>query len=338
MSRKPCFDNILKVLKRQTPDRPTLFEFFLNKGLYEYLTNEAFTSGDFTSQYDIVIKAFMAAGYDYASLKGSEFAFPAKSHDKQKTISVNDGAVITSRAEFERYGWPDPASFDYSRLDRCREALPDGMKIIVWGPGGVLENVTELVGYDNLCYMLAEDPELVSDICDAVGSRLIQYYEICSEFDTVGALISNDDWGFQTQTLISPADLRRYIFPYHKRIVEVIHASGKPAILHSCGNLTEVWDDIIDGMKYDGKHSYEDNILPVEDAYIRYHDRIAILGGIGLDFMCRSTPKEIVDRCQNMIELTDGCSGYALGTGNSVPEYVPYENYFAMIGTVRGNE
>jgi len=70
-------------------------------------------------------------------------------------------------------------------------------------------------------------------------------------FETVGALIANDDWGFKTQTMLSPADLRRYVFPWHERIVETIHAAGKPAILHSCGFAGEIMDDIIDGMKYD---------------------------------------------------------------------------------------
>ena len=335
MNRQPCFNNILKVLHRQTPDRPTLFEFFLNTGLYENLANETFTYGDFTSRYDIVIKAFLNAGYDYATLKGSEFAFPVKEHDSQKTISLNGEALIADRNDFKRYPWPDPDSFDYSRLEKCKEALPDGMKIIVWGPGGVLENVIDLIGYDNLCYMLGEDPELVADVFEAVGTRLIRYYEICSSFDTVGALISNDDWGFATQTLLSPNDLRKYVFPYHRRIVQTIHAAGKPALLHSCGNLAAVMDDIIEDMKYDGKHSYEDNIMPVEEAYRKYHDRIAILGGMDLDFICRSLPKTIVARCRNMIELTCGCTGYALGTGNSVPDYVPYENFFAMISAVR---
>ena len=32
-----------------------------------------------------------------------------------------------------------------------------------------------------------------------------------------------------------------------------------------------------------------------------------------------------------MLERTAGRGGYALGTGNSVPDYVPDENYFAMI-------
>jgi uroporphyrinogen decarboxylase len=124
-----------------------------------------------------------------------------------------------------------------SRLDRLSDHLPDGMKLIVYGPGGVLENVIALVGYDNLCYLLVDDRELVQEIFDAIGSRLVKYYEICAPFKTVGVLISNDDWGFNTQTMLSVEDMRQYVIPWHKKIAEVIHASGKPAILHSCGNL-----------------------------------------------------------------------------------------------------
>ncbi len=69
-------------------------------------------------------------------------------------------------------------------------------------------------------------------------------------------------------------------------------------------------DDVIDNMKYDGKHSYEDTIQPVEDAYDQYHDRIAILGGIDVDFMCRSTPEAIYERARRMLEHD---KAYALG-------------------------
>lgn len=332
MKREPCFDNMLRVLDRKKPEKPTLFEFFLNVPLYERLAgSDVAASGYFANQYEVCIKAYHKAGYDYTTLLGSDFGFPINDFESKKSRSANSGSIITNRDEFNRYEWPEPSSFDYSRLEKCGEILPDGMKIIVWGPNGVLENVTNLVGYDNLCYMLSEDPGLAADIFDAVGSRLNEYYEICSRYPTVGALISNDDWGFHTQTLLSPKDLRKYVFPYHKRIVRTIHEAGKPAILHSCGQLSEVMDDIIGDMEYDGKHSYEDSILPVEEAYIRYHDKIAVIGGIDLDFICRETPENVEKRCRAMIELTNGCTGYALGTGNSVPEYVPVENYFAML-------
>jgi uroporphyrinogen decarboxylase len=95
-------------------------------------------------------------------------------------------------------------------------------------------------------------------------------------------------------------------------------------------------DDIIDDMKYDAKHSFEDAIIPIEQAYEKWGGRISLLGGIDVDFMCRSNPEQIRRRCQAMLAKTSNSGGYALGTGNSVPEYVPYENYLAMIDCVRG--
>lgn len=329
--REPNFHNLLKVLRRQKPDRPTLFEFFLNDPLYRKLAGEE-TAGrtDKLAYHRMLIHAFKNAGYDYVTLIGSDFGFPSGEVHRNKTISLNEGAVILDRKSFESYPWPDPDAFDYSLLEEIKTELPEGMKVIVCGPGGVLENVINLVGYDALCYMTVEDPELAEDIFAAVGSRFVRYYEICSQYDVVGALISNDDWGFNTQTMLSPADMRKYVFPWHKKIVEVIHASGKPAILHSCGNLEQVMEDIIEDMKYDAKHSYEDNIMPVEKFYERWGSRIAVLGGLDLDFVCRSTPEEVRRRSIAMLEMASARGGYALGTGNSVPDYVPDENYFAM--------
>jgi len=249
----------------------------------------------------------------------------------EKTRSLNEGNLIDGWESFENYDWPEPESFDYLRLRDIKSKLPGKMKLIVSGPGGVLENAIDLVGYESLCYMMVDDSELTEAIFNKIGEALHGYYEICSTFETVGALIVNDDWGFKTQTILAPDDLRKYVFPWNKKIVKTIHSYNKYAILHSCGNLEEVMDDIINDMNYDAKHSFEDVIMPVEDAYDRWGDRIAILGGIDLDFLCRSEPSDIKKRSRKMLEKTKGQGGYALGTGNSVPEYVPVKNYLAMI-------
>jgi uroporphyrinogen decarboxylase len=203
--------------------------------------------------------------------------------------------------------------------------------LICNGHGGVLENVINLVGFDNLCIMLFENEKLVKNIFDAIGSRFVRYYEICAGIDCIGACISNDDWGFKTQTMLSPDMLRKYVFPWHKKIVEVIHKAGKPAILHSCGNLEKVMNDVIHEMKFDAKHSFEDSILPVEDAYEKWGNHIAILGGIDLDFLCNKSERDVYERSRALLIKAHESGGYALGSGNSIPEYVPVENYRAMI-------
>jgi len=327
----PDFEQLRAVLQRRRPDRPTLFEFFLNGPLYATLAGKAFQPrADGLDALRQVMLAFRQAGYDYVTYRPPEFHFPAGDHAQGQTISLNDGVLISDRASFEAYRWIEPDHCDYSPLERIGPELPPGMKVMLFGPGGVLENVIRLAGYDNLCFILADDPALAQDLFDAVGSRLVRFYQIACQVPTVGAAISNDDWGFKTQPMLSPADLRQYVFPWHRRIVETIHAAGLPAILHSCGNASEIIGDVIDDMRYDGRHSYEDAILPVEEAYEAYNRRIAVLGGIDVDFVVRSTPAAVYRRARAMLEQTAAGGAYALGTGNSVPEYVPPENFAAM--------
>ena len=90
-------------------------------------------------------------------------------------------------------------------------------------------------------------------------------------------------------------------------------------------------DVIIDDLKLDGKHSFEDGIYPVEDAWDWWSDRIAIMGGIDVDFLARKTPEEIYQRSLRLLEKTSGSGGFALGSGNSIPEFIPRENYLAML-------
>ncbi len=331
------FHQLEKVLCRWKPDRPVLFEYFVNGDLISFVNSESFSS--LTSRADqikAIIRFFYRMGYDYATVPAryfDSFSFKTASHQTKATTSQNAGAVITDRKSFELYHWPDPEQGNIALLESMAAELVEGMKFIVPGPGGLLENVIDLVGFENLCFMIYEDEELAQTIFDEVGWRLLRFYERCSSLVSVGALIVNDDWGFKTQTMLAPETLRQYVIPWHKKMVDAIHQNGKYAILHSCGNLNEVIDDIVGDMKYDAKHSFEDNIIPVEQAWKLWHDRIAIMGGIDMDFLVRNEPEAIKERGRKILTLT-GSEAYALGSGNSIPAYVPIENYLAMVEVV----
>jgi len=332
---KPNFNNLLKVLNNEVPDRPTLFEFFLNDRLNNYFADEKYiVSDDDLGNMKFLISAFINAGYDYANVVTPNFNITDWEHDEGKSVSQFDNKQIQDRKSFENFDWPDPDEGSYHLYKEIEDFIPEGAKLIVYGPGGVIENVIQLVGYEKLSLLIYDDPALVKEIFDSVGSRLLAYYKRCLKYDSVGAIISNDDWGFKTQTFLSPGDMQKYLFPWHKKIVEAAHDIGKPVILHSCGNLINIMDIIIDELNFDGKHSFEDGIMPVEEAYDRWGDRIAILGGLDLNFIAKSEPEEITKRALNILEKSARKGGYALGTGNSVPDYIPDENYFAMLEAI----
>jgi len=329
--QKPDFKNLLKVLRREVPDRPTLFEFYMNERIYSRVVPEM-NPTDQTSWFERFIQTFFRLGYDFATVLLPGFRFTDPDHmETKESFSLNACGVIADRNDFDRFEWPGPETADYELLNRLTPLLPKGMKLIPYTPDGILENVIRLMGLDVLCYTLIDDSQLVSDIFEQVGSRLLEYYKHVVQFDCVGACIANDDWGFKTSTFLSPDQFRRYVFPWYRRINEVVHNAGKPVILHSCGYFDQIIDDIIDDLGFDGRHSYEDAIVPVETAYEEYHERIAILGGIDVEFMCHNPPADVYQRSREMLARTSSRGAYALGTGNSVPEYLPDESYFAMI-------
>ena len=337
--KQPDFQNFLDVIKGKNTGKVPLFEFIINdEALRHFAGEDIVNQKDELTELRIALHGYKNAGYDFCAVPQwhtNTLKFKTKEHEKLSSISSNDGALITDRESFDKYVWPDPEKGDYSIFEKLGAIMPEGMKLIAFGPSGVLEVAVDIVGYENLCIMTLMDEELTAEIFDNIGKRMLRYYEICLEYDSVGAIIGNDDWGFKTQTLLDHDSLRKFVFPWHKKIVAAAHAKGKPAILHSCGNLVEVMDDIIDDMKYDAKHSYEDEIVPVEEAYKRWGNRITIMGGIDVDFLSRSTPEAVGERCKNVLELTKSGGRYCLGSGNSIPDFVPMENYNALLNSVK---
>jgi len=332
---QPDFELLLKVLRREPTLRPVIFEFIVNLEVCREASGwDKHPGPGSLDYYRMIIEAFRNLGYDAAPVYTFEsglLSFPKGDQNSLASRSQNQGAMIVDQESFDSYIWPDAGKGNYELYNQLSDFLPDGMKLLGFSNGGVLENATDIVGFENLCMMYLLDPELTREVFDGIGKRLIDFYSIVASMDSVGACVVNDDWGFKTQTMFPPEMMIEYVFPYTRKIVEVIHQQGKPAILHSCGNLKEIMDVVIDELKLDGKHSFEDEIIPVEEAYDIWHDRIAIMGGIDMDFLARKSPSEIYNRASKLLEQTFDTGGFALGSGNSIPDYVPVENYLAMI-------
>jgi len=343
----PDFSRIEKVLRRDgVPDRVPFWELFsqLQNPVLRLLGKLDESGDDGLSPQEREAKVWKqqidymcALGYDYIDVRPYGLEFPKKGErgkgmtpSGERSYILADTHDIATREDFETYPWPDMAAVDYSPFERVGEFLPDGMKVICLGPGGVLENVMWLLGYEGISYLLFDDEPLVQDVFDAIGSRIVEAFDKVAAYDVVGAMTLGDDMGFKTQTMLSPDMLRKYLFPWHKRIVDAAHAHGKPAILHACGNLSEVMQDIVD-CGWDGRHSYEDVIEPIWEVKEKWGDQIAVLGGFDMDKLSRMSVDEVRQHTRFLIEKCAPGGGWALGSGNSVADYVPVENLLAML-------
>ena len=196
---------------------------------------------------------------------------------------------------------------------------------------GPYEWISQMMGVMGLSYALADDPGLVGDMFARVGALHRSAVRQLATLDSVGALRQGDDLGFKTSTFLSPDQLRQYVFPIYRDMAREAHQCGKPFILHSCGNLSEVYEDLIEDCRIDAKHSFEDIIMPVRDFKRIYGKRVSPLGGMDVDFICRATKDELRRQTRRMIEECFYDGGWALGTGNSLTDYMPVENYLTVL-------
>jgi uroporphyrinogen decarboxylase len=71
--------------------------------------------------------------------------------------------------------------------------------------------------------------------------------------------------------------------------------------------------------------------MPVQEFQKKYGDRIAVLGGLDINILTRSTPAEVRREIGKLMDECGPRGRYAVGSGNSVPSYIPVENYLAMV-------
>ncbi len=226
--------------------------------------------------------------------------------------------------------WYEMAAPRFAALGR---QMPAGMKAIGGVGNGVFEISEDLVGLEYLPFLQADDEEAYADLYRRIGDLMDEIWSrFLAEFGDIYAVCRfGDDLGFRSSLLTMPATVREHLIPQYRRIIGRVHAAGKPFLLHSCGCIFEVMDDLI-AAGIDAKHSNEEAIAPFERWIADYADRIGLLGGIDMNFIVSAEPAEIArvvsDKASRYYR---SANGFALGTGNSIPDYVPPGNYLAML-------
>jgi uroporphyrinogen decarboxylase len=197
--------------------------------------------------------------------------------------------------------------------------------------GGVYEHVSRLMGYEGLCLALFDKRDLVEAVTRRVGELLLEYNRRLLEIEGVSAIFQGEDFGFNTQTLISPRDIRELFLPWHRRYARQAHGEGRPYYLHSCGKVDDLMEDFIADVKVDAKHSFQDNVTSIVEYKQRWGERIGLLGGVDVDRLASDEPPVLRKYVRRIIEECSEGGRFAVGAGNSVPSYIPLENYLTML-------
>ncbi|MFH0758207.1 MAG: uroporphyrinogen decarboxylase family protein [Bacteroidota bacterium] len=339
---QPDYTQILEVLHNRRPSRLPLYEHhidvpFISKALGKEIILAGSNSGDLDHYYAELLRFWRNMTYD-----ALDYEAPVCD------ILPGHGAIfggrpgpIRTRSDFEKFPFDDiPRIFweTYTpHLESLARVMPPGMKAYGGCGYGIFETSQDLVGYEQLCVLLYEDPDLFADLFIRTGDlyeklwiEMVRKYSDLFVFFRMG-----DDLGFKTSTLLPHETIIRHILPQYKRVIRAVHRGGKKFLLHSCGDIFPVMEEII-ACGIDAKHSNEDQIAPFDRWISLYNDRIGLFGGIDVDLLCQNPYDEVfrqvVDSGTRFRAIT---RGWGLGSGNSIPGYVPLEGFMGMIDAAR---
>ncbi len=307
-----------------------------SNGTKETGSVQAFTE---PAYWDNLIEFWYRMGYDFVRLELS-LDLPrhhlltedtAQASEGQRAWADEHHRPISSWEDFEQYPWPTLTEADFFPHEYIDSHLPEGMGLMSCHAGGICEHVRWIMSYEGLSLALYDNPELISAVIERVGTLMEQYYQRLVHLDNLIAIFPGDDMGFRTQTLISPDDLREYFLPWHRRFAQIAHDAKLPYFLHSCGNIEAIMKDLIEDVGIDGKHSFEDSIIPAGDFQKRYGEQIAVLGGIDIHKLASYSPEQLRGYVRSMIDECAPSGRFAIGSGNSIPSYIPLENYLTML-------
>jgi len=238
--------------------------------------------------------------------------------------------LICSWEDLERLPWDRMRLSLDSHYDFLNKNIPPGMKALV--TGSLYEQVLErLLGHQGLFFLLYDNPRLVEEVSNRWGRVLYDFYQDVIKREVVGGICHLDDLGFKTGTMVRPDALKAIFFPWFKKYSQLAHEHGKMFWLHSCGNVLEIMEDLIEDVGIDAFHSFQDVIIPVTEFKKRYGDRIAILGGVDVDKLARLDENNLRRYIRKILDECMPEGRYALGSGNSITNYIPVKNYLIML-------
>jgi uroporphyrinogen decarboxylase len=341
MDYKPDYNNLLDVAFNREPKTIPIYEHNISDEFMEKVLKIKFRhliNGDRNDKIEYFkhyCGFFKDMGYDTVSFEQCITSILPGSGALYK----NTPPVIKTKADFDNYPWDEVEDMFFAafteNFEILSECMPNGMKA-VGGPGnGLFEIIQDLCGYQELCYMSVDEPELYEQLFERITVLMCDIWKrFLDQFADIYCVCRfGDDLGFNTQTLLPEKSIKALLISRYARIVEIIHSYDKPFLLHSCGYIFGVMDDLIDIVKIDSKHSNEEKIAPFKKWVDLYGDKIGNFGGIDVGRICDGTREEIEAYVTKVYNECIGHGGFALGSGNSIPDYIPVEGYLAMIET-----
>ncbi|OGJ85730.1 MAG: hypothetical protein A2268_11725 [Candidatus Raymondbacteria bacterium RifOxyA12_full_50_37] len=238
--------------------------------------------------------------------------------------------------DIENYICPKVEWFDFSSFSVPPETSKNHTTIC-GEPFSLLDKAYDLMGMENIMIKMFEAPDLIHALMEKITqSRYDMIKRILETAPWVDIFIITDELGTQESLLMSPEQFREFSFPYHKRLVNLIHSYGKLVYYHSCGcvmplvpDLVELGIDILDNLQPTAKGNDPWAIKR------NFGNKLILHVQVDEQIVMREwKPKDVYSKYRKMIEDLAVGGGFIISTTFRSQD-TPRENVEALLQAIR---
>ncbi len=345
-------DRFLAALKRQPVDRVPLFDFLFQRPLFQELIGRSPNSYNARDAMDLTV----ALGLDgvwipYGCFSGwspekltdrvykDEWGTTFQQDDAAWPIDAPIAFPLKSRDDLRHYVPPDPMA--EGRLDEINtavamnRALGEKAVAVLGGVTGPLTLTWFLIGYENLCMCLYDDPPFLQDLVEIAVDFAVKGINRMAEAG-VDAMILSDDYGASAQGLLRPQQFKAIYKPGLKKITDCIKANHLPVFLHCCGRVYDYLDDMVQ-IGVEAYHPLQRTAgMDLARVKKQYGDRLCLVGNIDssrtLPF---GTPEQVEAETLEALRIAAPGFGYILASDHSLHDGIPVKNILRMFNVAR---
>lgn len=194
---------------------------------------------------------------------------------------------------------------------------------------GIFDVAWHTTGIQDMLMSMALDEAFANEMLDLALEYNLNIIDQLPEY--IDGIRFLEDWGDQKCLMMGPKNWRSFLKPRLKIMYEACKRKGCAVFAHSCGNITELFPDLIE-IGVDVIDPIQPEVMDLQFIKKEYGTEIVLFGGIG----CQSiiplgTPEMVIKACQETVELLSEGGRYIFGSSGAIPNETPIENIAALI-------